>query len=262
MRFTDALRSQHRPDEGRLTGRLKGLLRPWLLHLPGRRPVVPSWRRSFALLRRYGLAPATVFDIGVAFGTYELYRAFPDAFYHLIDPTPESLHYMKRLRHELRCDIHCVALGDRDGDATIEIRPDIQAATLFEDHGPREVVRRDVVPLRRFDTLIGRFDRPALCKIDVQGAELMVLRGMTERIAEIDAFIIEASTLSTLRSGVELHDIVHFMHQHRFVVADVLGLVPRPLDRATAHIDLMFLPEGSALRADRRWAAMPRTRSG
>lgn len=195
-----------------------------------------------------------MFDIGVAFGTYDLYRAFPDAFYHLIDPTPESLHYMKRLARELRCDIHRVALGDRDGETTIEIRPDIQAATLCEDLTPHEVVRRDTVPLRRFDTLIGRFDRPALCKIDVQGAELIVMQGMTGRIAEIDVFVIETSTLSSLKQRVELHDIVHFMHGHGFVVADVLALVRRPLDGATAHIDLMFVPQASALRADRRWA--------
>ena len=92
-----------------------------------------------------------------------------------------------------------------------------------------------------------------MCKIDVQGAELMVLKGMTERLREIDAFIIETSTLSTLKSGVELHDIVHFMHDHGFVVADVLALVPRPLDGATSNVDLMFLPQDSALRADRRW---------
>jgi len=259
MRFSDALRSQHRPEESRLVGRLKGLLRPWLVRL-GARPVVPSWQRSFALLRRHGLAPATVFDIGVAFGTYELYRAFPDAHYHLIDPTPESLHYMNRLSGELHCDIHGVALGDHDGEAVIEIRPDIQAATLFEDEGAREVVRREIGPMRRFDSLIGRFERPALCKIDVQGAELMVLQGMMGRLAEIDALIVEASTLSTLKGGVELHDIVHFMHRHGFVVADVLGLVPRPLDGATAHVDLMFLPERSAMRTDRRWSADQRSR--
>jgi hypothetical protein len=77
---------------------------------------------------------------------------------------------------------------------------------------------------------------------------------MTGRIAEIDVFVIETSTLSTLKQGVELHDIVDFMHGHGFVVSDVLGLVPRPLDGATAHIDLMFLPQESVVRADRRWA--------
>jgi FkbM family methyltransferase len=254
VRFNDALRGQHRPDENPFIAYVKGLLRQWLQHSPRRRPFAPSWQRSFALLHGYGLTPATVFDIGVAFGTYDLYRAFPDAFYHLIDPTPESLHYMKRLKAELRCEIHPVALGDRNDETTIEIRPDIQAATMFEDHSTRDVVRHDVVPSRRFDTLIGHFDRPALCKIDVQGAELMVLQGMAERIAEIDAFVIEASTLSTLKGGVELHDIVHFLHEHGFVVADVLRLVPRPLDGTTNQIDLMFLPEQSAMRADRRWA--------
>ena len=254
MRFADALRGRHRPEENNtLVGHLKALLRPHLYNLR-RRPPAPSWRQSFALLDRYRLRPATVFDVGVAFGTYELYRAFPDAFYHLIDPTQELLLYMRRLARELDCEIHCVALGDRDGETTIEIRPDIQGATLLEDLGPREIVRQDNVPLRRFDFLIGDFARPALCKIDVQGAELMVLEGMTGRIADIDAFVVEASTLSSLKGGVEVHDIVHFMHGHGFVLADVLGLTRRPLDGATAQLDLMFVPQASALRVDRRWA--------
>jgi hypothetical protein len=82
----------------------------------------------------------------------------------------------------------------------------------------------------------------------------MVLQGMTERITEIDVFVIETSTLSSLKHGAEFHDVVHFMHGHGFCVADVLGLARRPLDGATAQIDLMFVPQASDLRADRRWA--------
>src|SRR5438270_13201280 len=151
--------------------RLKDVLRPHVSRLR-ERPVVPSWGQSFRVLERYGCRPNTVFDIGVAYGTYELYRAFPDAFYHLIDPTTESLHYMRLLQRQLRCKVHQAALGDHDGEVEIEIRPDIQAATLFDDLGDRQVLRRDRVPMRRFDSLIKEIDRPALCKIDVQGAEL------------------------------------------------------------------------------------------
>jgi len=38
-------------------------------------------------------------------------------------------------------------------------------------------------------------------------------------------------------------------------VADIIGLKRRPLDGATAQFDLLFVPESSPLRADRRWAA-------
>jgi hypothetical protein len=44
------------------------------------------------------------------------------------------------------------------------------------------------------------------------------------------------------------------MRDHGFVVADVLGLKRRPLDDATAQLDLLFVPKESPLRADRRWA--------
>jgi len=195
-----------------------------------------------------------VFDVGVAYGTYELYRAFPDAYYHLIDPTPESLHYMRLLQRQLNCKVHQAALGDHDGEVEIEIRPDIQAATLLDDLGDRQVLRRDRVPMRRFDTLIKEIDRPALCKIDVQGAELMVLEGMTGRLASIDAIVIETSTIASLRGGPEVHDIVRFMHDHGFVLADVLGMARRPLDGATAQLDVLFLPDDSPLRRDRRWS--------
>jgi len=132
---------------------LKDFLRPYISYIP-HRVDAPSWRQSFDVLGHYGCRPNTVFDIGVAYGTYELYRAFPDAFYHLIDPTPESLHYMRLLQRQLRCKIHQAALGDHDGEVEIEIRPDIQAATLLDDLGDRQVLRRDRVPMRRFDSLI------------------------------------------------------------------------------------------------------------
>jgi FkbM family methyltransferase len=220
---------------------------PWLAE-------TPSWDKSFAVLRRYGLQPATVFDIGVAYGTYELYRAFPDAYYHLIDPTFESLHHMRELRRRLRCEIHSIALGDHEGDVMIEIRPDIQGATLLEDFTPREIVRHDRVPMRRFDALFDEIARPALAKIDVQGAELMVLEGMSGCLESLDAVVVETSTIASVKGGAEVHDVVHFMHDHGFVLADVIGLTRRPLDSATAQLDLLFLPDDCGPRRDRRWA--------
>jgi FkbM family methyltransferase len=237
----------------KFVARLKDFLRPHVSRLR-ERAVVPSWAQSFRVLARYGFRPRTVFDIGVAYGTYELYRAFPDAHYHLIDPTPESLHYMQLLERQLHCEIHQTALGHRNGEVEIEIRPDIQAATLLDDVGQREVLRRDRVPMRRFDSLIDGIERPSLCKIDVQGAELMVLEGMTGRLDSIDALIVETSTIASLRDGPEIHDIVHFMHEHGFVVADIVGMARRPLDGATAQLDVLFVPENSPLRRDRRWA--------
>jgi FkbM family methyltransferase len=234
-------------------GNLKNALRPLEPWVPLRAPRL-SWQRSLGTLKSRGFEPAIVFDIGVGFGTYGLYQLFPDAFYHLIEPTPESQPHLERIARSLSCEIHPLALGDRDGEAKLEVRADIQGSTLLEEVGEREVLRIETVPINRFDTLFPAIDRPALAKIDVQGAEMMVLRGMSARLAEIDALIVETSTIATVKGGAEVADVVGFMNDHGFVVADVLGLKRRPLDSATAQLDLLFVPEESRLRADRRWA--------
>ena len=232
---------------------IKHLLRPLEPYLPKVTPVL-SWQHSFKVLDRYGFNPATVFDIGVGFGTHALYHAYPDASYYLIDPTPESLHHMRRIAQRLDAKILNLALGDRDGDATIEIRSDIQGSTLFEEYGPREFLRHETIPVRRFDTVIGAFERPALCKIDVQGAEMLVLEGMTGRLKDIDAFLLETSTIATVKGGPELYDIVRFMKEHGFVIFDIVGMKRRPLDGATAQLDIAFVAEESFFRSDRRWS--------
>ena len=233
--------------------RMKDALRPLEPWLPLRMPRL-SWSRSLGVLRQRGFAPATVFDIGVGFGTFGLYHLFPGAFYHLVEPTPESQPHLRRIARRVSCEIHPRALGDRDGEARLEVRADIQGSTLLEEVGERDWLRFETVPISRFDTLFADIAGPALVKIDVQGAELMVLRGMTGRLTEIDALIVETSTIATVKGGAEVGDVIGFLSAHGFVLADVLGLKRRPLDDATAQLDLLFVPEDSALRADKRWA--------
>lgn len=218
--------------------------------------VVPAWPFVLRNLRAQGFEPRTVFDIGVAHGTPELYAAFPDARYYLIDPTRESLPYMENISRRLDAKVLNVALGDKEGELEIGVRTnDIGGSTFYEEIGPLGPTRRYTVPVRRFDQAIDAFERPALCKIDVQGAEMSVLRGMGERIHDVDAILIEASVIATIKNGPEIAEVVAYLHQQGFVVYDVLGGGRRPLDRALAQLDLLFVKDDSPLRADHRWSA-------
>jgi len=127
-----------------------------------------SWRLALRALQHHGFKPATVFDVGVASAPGAFTAPSPTLLY-LFEPTRESQPYMARLARRLRCELHPVALGDHDGEALLEIRADIQGSTLLEEVGPRDFLRFGRVPMRRFDRLFAEFDRPALCKIDVQG---------------------------------------------------------------------------------------------
>lgn len=234
----------------------KWLLRQASLWLHAIIGVMPAWPYALRELKARGFRPRTVFDIGVADGTPDLYAAFPDAEYYLFDPTRESLPHMQRIARKLNARIFNLALGDQEDEMAIVVRcDDIGGSTFFEEVGPLGPTRRYAVKVRRFDRAVDGFDRPALCKIDVQGAEMNVLRGMGERIHDMDAIIVETSILATIKGGPEVAEVVAYMHQRGFVLYDMLGGTRRPLDRALAQLDLFFVKETSALRADRRWAS-------
>ncbi len=215
-----------------------------------------NWTTCLELFKKGGFQPKTIFDIGVAAGTPELYAAFPDAFYYLVDPTQESLPHMQAMAQKLNATILHLALGEKECSLEIEVRPDeIGASSFFEEIGPLTETRRYAVPVQRFDRIVSTFERPALCKIDVQGAEIGVLSGMGARIEEFDAFLIEISTIATIENAPEADEVFAFLSQHGFVIYDILSLNRRPLDSALAQLDVLFIKRNSPIRSDRRWRA-------
>jgi len=58
-----------------------------------------------------------------------------------------------------------------------------------------------------------------------------------------------------VKGGAEVEGVVSFLGKQGFALADVVGLRRRPLDQATAQLDLLFVPKEAAPRHDRRWAA-------
>jgi FkbM family methyltransferase len=225
-------------------------------HAVARSSEVPSFERLAQTLRTRNLEPATVFDIGVAYGTPWLYTAFSSCRYHLIDPTRESLPHMRKWAEKLDADVHSLALGEAEGSARISVRHEIGGSSLFDEIGEAEILTSYEVPVARFDATFRTFQRPALCKIDVQGAELMVLRGMGERLADIDVLIVETSLIPTLHGEApDFGDVVVHLREQGFALYEIVSMVRRPLDQALAQVDGVFVPVDSPLRSDRRWAA-------
>jgi FkbM family methyltransferase len=155
-----------------------------------RRTSVPSWNHFYELGKFHKFQPKTIFDIGVAYGTPSLYEAYPNAFYYLIDPLKESVPFMEKWSKKIRSKIINIALGSNEGIdyLEIEVRQNIGGTTLLKQNGNADtpIIESYRVPIQRFDDVIKDFETPALCKIDVQGFELEVLKGMTKIIDKIE----------------------------------------------------------------------------
>src|SRR5262249_29161788 len=152
---------------------------------------VPSFDRLANLLGRVSLVPRTVIDVGVADGTPWLYDRYPDAKFYFFDPTPQSLSHMQTWAKQLNAELFNIGLGKEDGELMLNVRPEDSGSSFFSDAaGVCIITQRLQRPVRRFDRVCPPVVRPSLMKIDVQGAELMVLEGMGDRVHDVDCFII------------------------------------------------------------------------
>jgi FkbM family methyltransferase len=206
-------------------------------------------------LKALGLHPATVFDVGVAYGTPNIYREFKDAKYYLIDPVPEALPYMQRWATKLQASIHNIALGEADSIMPIDVRDEFDGSTFFKEVGPDGHSHSVLVPVKRFDSVFHAEDmvRPCMLKIDVQGAELSVLKGVGALIKNIDLMIVETRLINTQVGSAHFFEVLDYLRPYGFTVYDLCGTSRRPLDNALTEIDVVFCPSDSFLLKDRRW---------
>src|SRR5438132_7811918 len=79
-------------------------------------------------LRALGFMPGTVFDVGVAEGTPDLYRVYPEAEYVLIEPLAEYEPALQGILTRLKGRYVLAAAGEEAGRTQISIRDDASSA--------------------------------------------------------------------------------------------------------------------------------------
>ena len=217
-------------------------------------------RRTPALVlahaRGLGFEPATVIDVGVAWGTYELYETFPQARHLLIEPMAEYTEALELIARRYRAEYVLAAAGPEPGTTHLNVhRAPALSSTLGRWRGESGGEPRRV-PVVRVDDLVAERDLPGpyLLKVDVEGGELGVLDGARTVLSETELALLEVSFFEFLPGMPLLHEVIAYMHARGFVPYDLYGGHVRPLDAALAMVNLAFVKEGGPLRRDHRFA--------
>jgi FkbM family methyltransferase len=179
------------------------------------RLVVGTRRHQRALFAELVGPGDLVFDVGANIG--EFTGAFRDlgARVVAVEPQPQlTKHLRRRFRDDPDVAVVATAVSDHAGEATLYAPTADALATLEEERathpsGPGaelEWTRRITVPLRTLDSLVGEHGTPALVKIDVEGHELGVVRGLTT--AEPTVFF------EVNRPGV--HDVLDVLQERSY----------------------------------------------
>jgi FkbM family methyltransferase len=134
---------------------------------------------------RAGLGPGGTFvDVGAHIGYMTVDLGLAGACVHAVEPDHENAELLAanvRLNGLESVVIHRCAAGDQDGVETF-YRVGESSMHGLRPHPLSPVVQTTETPVRRLDDLVqGKVD---VVKIDVEGTELEVLRGMTRILAD------------------------------------------------------------------------------
>ena len=208
--------------------------------------------------KKCGMIVNTIFDVGVATGTPDLYESFPNAQFVLIEP-------LKEFDKDIACisknystiSITAVA-SNYIGKTKINVNPmHLHGTSLLNYQGKIHPIKNqreiDVVTLDNISQN-NRLPGPYLIKADVQGTELNVINGAKDLLQNTEMIILETSFFKYMTGAPQFHDVIFAMKEKGFVVYDFIGGSIRPYDGALGQIDVAFVKEDGVLRQSHRYA--------
>lgn len=223
-----------------------------LLHRPYRRAL----RHGVAALVEHDRTPLThdyrtVLDVGANRGQFALVaiRRFPRAqivCFEPLDAARAKLEHVLDGHAQLRVVASAVADSAGSADLLVSRADDSSSLLVGTDRllatfPDTAVVERVSVPTERLDALVAdcAVVRPMLLKIDVQGAELEVLRGATAILHKTDTVLVECSLVELYAGQALADEVIRFLHAHSF---RLVAITSPTLDdtRLVLQADLLF----------------------
>jgi FkbM family methyltransferase len=205
-------------------------------------------------MKRLGLDPASVVDVGVGYGTPELWEAFPGARLLLVEPIPDRFGgaAWESVRRRDGADVVTAAAGSAAGSARITVHRAPEMSSLLGAWiGDRDGEVREVPVVRVDEEVRSRaLPGPYVLKVDVEGFELDVLEGCEGLLGETEAVLLEVRLFELVPGGAQLHDVIPFMKSRGFVAYDLFGGALRLSDGALAVTNVAFVREDGRFRRD------------
>jgi FkbM family methyltransferase len=206
----------------------------WLLPLAGGQTIVAPRTGSCALIYYQGLSepethdfvsgflkPGMVFfDIGAHIGEYTLLasRAVePKGQVHAFEPGSEMFSLLTRTLAQngvQNAVTNPCAIANANGQTSFAVREELSCSSMGDAQSPgrQRILRTDVVPVQTLDRYCAEQGvHPDLIKVDVEGAEALVLEGAEELLAlppdRAPVWIVEYSEETFARFGLTANDL-------------------------------------------------------
>lgn len=212
------------------------------------RAPIPSEELAYRRVASRGFVPASIIDVGAYEGNWTRLarRVFPGVPVLMVEPQQSKSGYLDRVTADLPGARYVQALlAARGGEEKIFFEMETGSSIFPENsnvpRAPRPLVSRVL------DEVAQELPSPIMLKIDVQGAELEVLKGGEATMERCELIQLEVAVASYNAGAPTMLEVLQFMDARGFQPFDISGET-RPDGMNLVQIDLLFAPSHSPLR--------------
>jgi len=214
--------------------------------------------QSLARLRNFGFAPTEILDVGAYEGYFSrgARQIFSEAYILMIDALAEKETVLADVCREIgNADYLIAMLGDRATETTsffvadTKMRPDLikTGSSKFRENAAFPMEER-ALPQHTLESVLSGRDRNfQLLKLDVQGAELDVIRGLGRYLSKVEVILMEISLVEYNKGAPLINAVLNELNGVGFVLYDIVG-ESRHLGGRLLQIDGLFVRPNSRFR--------------
>lgn len=217
-----------------------------------------TYAASLYMLQAHGLTGRVFVDIGAAEGAFFVlrnqYGLFPGASHYFIDAMAENQPIYDKLasKHGTRSSI--CALSCMEGEVVLDVDPNFYNTHIGALQPSTQYKEQRKVRVTTLDRLLAenRVEGPYLIKLDVQGAELDVLRGAIDTLGNTTIVVAEIQIFFKRDNLVEL---LLFMQSQGFLLFDITDMGYFNSTPVLYQCYATFIPKSLEFRHKLDWTA-------
>ena len=231
---------------------LKERIKSSLIHELGQKVVSNNMFERLEVLKTLGYLPNIIIDVGAYKGDWTLRVAeiFPAAQFIMLEAQPDKEEYLKGVTQKIsKAEYQITLLGATNVEAVQFYKMETGSSIYSEQtDAKREVLSLRMKTLDSVALELNSQDKIFL-KLDVQGAEIDVLKGATRIWDNMDFILLEASVLNYNIDAPLVGDVFKFLGEKGFILFDICEQ-KRTANQVLMQVDLLFTKWNSKIRVE------------
>ncbi len=217
---------------------------------------IPNCNKSLERIQKLGFRPQTVFDVGAYKGEFskaclDLWKDVEVVCFEALKDKATELDNWSKTEQRIR--VIAGLVGDEYNE-TVKFNEKETASSVLNEFECSDFDTGFHI-MRTLDYCIEEYQLnvPSLLKIDTQGFEYQVIKGLLKNLDKVEVIIAELNHIDIHKDVKLAEEVIGLLYSKGFVIYDILEIHRRPSDNATWQTDFMFVKKDSFLRYSKKW---------